>query len=320
MKIRTKWIDISKGIGAMLVLFGHVVRNDKIASIIYAFHMPLFFLLSGVTFYLKQESLFLFLKEKIKRIFIPYLIFSIPLFVIAGIRFLNNKIGMTLLIKRAVGIILCWKTTDYYNGVWFLPCVLGVYLVAYLVIKHIHDKRMIFCVSIAFLCIGFTLDYYDITLPWGFDTALVAFFFFSIGYSFKETIYRIKGWYIVFYIPTILIAYGNYRLFGKRIEMYSNDYGNYILFLISGLLGIIATIGISKIKLFSNNKVLLEIGKESLYLYGAQLFFVNIYNALINRFEFGAFSLVIEVVMPFLILTVLWIIKPLYYYVYTRLS
>ena len=90
MKIRTKWIDISKGIGAMLVLFGHVVRNDKIASIIYAFHMPLFFLLSGVTFYLKQESLFLFLKEKIKRIFIPYLIFSIPLFFVAGIRFLNR--------------------------------------------------------------------------------------------------------------------------------------------------------------------------------------------------------------------------------------
>lgn len=61
--MRLDWIDISKGIGIILVVIGHAGRgltnanipdsNDLLPlldHVIYAFHMPLFFLLSGVTF------------------------------------------------------------------------------------------------------------------------------------------------------------------------------------------------------------------------------------------------------------------------------
>ena len=44
---RLDWIDIAKGIGIISVLMGHNVSQLK--PIIYAFHMPLFFILAGYT-------------------------------------------------------------------------------------------------------------------------------------------------------------------------------------------------------------------------------------------------------------------------------
>ena len=42
-------IDIAKGIGILLVVFGHLtVGKQNVYSFIYSFHMPLFFLLSGL--------------------------------------------------------------------------------------------------------------------------------------------------------------------------------------------------------------------------------------------------------------------------------
>lgn len=61
--VRLAWIDIAKGIGIVLVVIGHTGRGlsgqafsdgqellSTIDQTIYAFHMPLFFILSGVTF------------------------------------------------------------------------------------------------------------------------------------------------------------------------------------------------------------------------------------------------------------------------------
>lgn len=59
--MREAWVDYAKGIGIILVVFGHVNRGLYSAgiqlsgssylltdSIIYSFHMPLFFFLSGL--------------------------------------------------------------------------------------------------------------------------------------------------------------------------------------------------------------------------------------------------------------------------------
>ena len=58
---RVEWLDAARGIGIALVVFGHVLRGLFGAQIaadpywkiidytIYTFHMPLFFLLAGVS-------------------------------------------------------------------------------------------------------------------------------------------------------------------------------------------------------------------------------------------------------------------------------
>ena len=43
MKNRISYIDIAKGIGIFLVIWGHIILSGPAYNIIYAFHMPLFF-------------------------------------------------------------------------------------------------------------------------------------------------------------------------------------------------------------------------------------------------------------------------------------
>ena len=48
---RIEWLDIAKGIGILLVILGHCLNiNQRSFHLIFTFHMPLFFLLSGYVF------------------------------------------------------------------------------------------------------------------------------------------------------------------------------------------------------------------------------------------------------------------------------
>lgn len=43
-------VDISKGIGMVLVITGHLCVSASLRNFIYSFHMPLFFILSGIVY------------------------------------------------------------------------------------------------------------------------------------------------------------------------------------------------------------------------------------------------------------------------------
>lgn len=45
---RIEEVDISKGIGMVLVIMGHLCVSASLRNFIYSFHMPLFFILSGM--------------------------------------------------------------------------------------------------------------------------------------------------------------------------------------------------------------------------------------------------------------------------------
>jgi fucose 4-O-acetylase-like acetyltransferase len=93
MNNRNLWVDYGKAIGIVLVVYGHVVRgllaagiiDDHILfhrlvdSVIYSFHMPLFFFLSGLFFWHSMNSrgasgVFF---SKIDTVFYPFVIWSI---------------------------------------------------------------------------------------------------------------------------------------------------------------------------------------------------------------------------------------------------
>lgn len=75
---RLNYIDVSKGIGIILVIAGHIPYLPKFFDVwLSAFHMPLFFFLAGVTYNNQKYQSFTYLfGQKIKAILIPYLIFS----------------------------------------------------------------------------------------------------------------------------------------------------------------------------------------------------------------------------------------------------
>lgn len=75
--MKIKQIDILRGIGAILVVIGHLVPSDgNVKVYIYAFHMPLFFFLSGFLFNNKKDFK-TYLKGNLKSLILPYFLFNI---------------------------------------------------------------------------------------------------------------------------------------------------------------------------------------------------------------------------------------------------
>lgn len=92
MSKRTDWVDYAKGIGIILVVYGHLLSSGYHSdlgipkqffgfsdSIIYGFHMPLFFLLSGlfVEKSLQKHGSRKYLYNQLRRLVYPYFIWSI---------------------------------------------------------------------------------------------------------------------------------------------------------------------------------------------------------------------------------------------------
>ena len=87
---RIEWIDIARGIGIVLVVYGHAIRGQISAhlypasaaiklqdALIYSFHMPLFFFLSGLFIGKKSAANVQFFKSRMLLIAYPYIIWSI---------------------------------------------------------------------------------------------------------------------------------------------------------------------------------------------------------------------------------------------------
>lgn len=72
MNTRNLLFDIIKGIGIILMIIGHLTQYAT--NIIFSFHMPLFFILSG--YFYKQTDIKSGLINDAKRLIIPYIITS----------------------------------------------------------------------------------------------------------------------------------------------------------------------------------------------------------------------------------------------------
>jgi len=92
MQERNAWVDYAKAIGIILVVYGHVARGvfnagfpmDEglyllVDSIIYSFHMPLFFFLSGLFFYdsLRKRGKAGLIVNKVDTIVYPFIVWSL---------------------------------------------------------------------------------------------------------------------------------------------------------------------------------------------------------------------------------------------------
>ena len=89
---RQDWVDIAKGIGILLVVYGHIARGVVSAgmgiehhvlrladSIVYTFHMPLFLFLSGLFFYssLKKRGGIGLVLNRLDTVLYPYVVWSL---------------------------------------------------------------------------------------------------------------------------------------------------------------------------------------------------------------------------------------------------
>ena len=80
MKTRIDYIDNVKGILILLVVLGHCIDDETyLKTVIYSFHMPAFFIISGILLNYSlavRKNFWGFLLSRIRRLLIPYILFE----------------------------------------------------------------------------------------------------------------------------------------------------------------------------------------------------------------------------------------------------
>lgn len=177
-KERIEWIDVAKGIGIVLVIMGHTFAL-KYSQVLYTFHMPLFFFLSGL-FVKQYKSFYELLKKSCQKILRPWFVMTlISLMVVITIPEWRQILSLK-------GILVEFYTANtnliQNSSLWYLVCFFVVTLLFYPLDKIIQGnpkKHLVILIllSIAILWLKEILIFVPIPehrLPFKSDTALVA--------------------------------------------------------------------------------------------------------------------------------------------------
>lgn len=265
---RIEYIDIAKGIGMILVVVGHCIDAKTFPGTwIYCFHMPLFFVLSGLCFNDKKYPTFLpFLKKRIKTLFLPCIYFSLIITVLSVTLF-NNYHASNLL-------------HGFPGGLWFV-FVLFISELFYWFINRLLTKHLKGISLIVSFVIGYLLNKWQISLPYSICSIFVATFFYGLGHLCKDKINfltqlpRTYAFFIGFLLLIIpgVVVYFKETYIGMSVNAIPNPALLYCLIAISGTLGTLTlcTFDYGKIK-----RIFLFIGKNTLTILGTHIFFINL--------------------------------------------
>ncbi|MDB5816038.1 MAG: acyltransferase 3 [Rhodocyclales bacterium] len=125
--LRNQTLDVTKGIGILLVVLGHnwAINHASgiVFRIIFSFHMALFFLLAGVLF--RPEDRFSsILKSKFSTLLKPYLVVAISL----G---LAHALLEKTSVMQSIGAALYGTgSTLVWTPMWFLPHLFVLFVLA----------------------------------------------------------------------------------------------------------------------------------------------------------------------------------------------
>ncbi|MFI3176890.1 MAG: acyltransferase family protein [Eubacteriales bacterium] len=153
-KQRIMYLDMAKGIGIILVVVGHsTLASDQVITWLASFHMPLFFIISGMLIWQigeEKKPFLLSIKRKAKSIMIPFLTFNIIYLIINCL----NLIRMPDLITPSQIWDAAYQAITLYgiSVLWFLPA-LFVSQITFLALRKIPKGRDIVTV-ISVLLLG----------------------------------------------------------------------------------------------------------------------------------------------------------------------
>lgn len=201
---RLLWLDIAKGVAIFAVVLGHTYSfGNPIHAFTYSFHIPLFFLLAGVTFKIKPFKTVL--SGSAKRLLLPYVLlclYSGVVLVVSGGPTLDALKLFTLTALFAAGGTVESLGVPGVGLAWFLMALFVARLVLWVTLRLIgsHGSKCVLSVLILFFmaCLAAYVSAFSL-LPFAFLQGVVGAFFASVGYAVRETrfIDFLTKWYSV---------------------------------------------------------------------------------------------------------------------------
>ena len=277
---RIKYLDNARGIAIFLVVLGHCIGavDNPVNKVILSFHMPLFFIISGILLndkVIEASSIKHWIIKKCKHLLLPQL--TLGLFECVFILFhffYENHAFTSLSVNDVVHAILKW---------WFLLVMFQVSMISLLLKNFILKKRIRVVLFVAFLVLIISLQRFGLIFQENtflFVNILpFAMLFYMIGYLAKNIFANAKK----FLIPVAILVVIIISLMNETVLIYQNQYGIFLFFMLTSLLGSYAVIGIAQMV----NFFFLEwLGKVCIIIYVLQ-FHLNQYCSPVVTFLLG---------------------------------
>lgn len=255
-----------------MVVLGHLIGSvgsecaalSFLKGFVYQFHVPLFFFLSGL-FFKEDETWKAFLTKKIKRLYVPFVVFNL-LFQAIDI-LLRITCGISIIpvdeIKHAIKIILQLAVTPLGGATWFLIALFRA-AVLYKILFILFKRSKVIVCALCLIAVLFRANIQDKYL---LSVTLVALFFYSLGFLLKDVTNKLDSLSLrdklLLSIP--LLSAFVIILPHNRMDVSACAYQNLYLAILSSVLGIIMVLSLSScISTLIVSKPLSFLGSESM--------------------------------------------------------
>lgn len=281
-KNRILWADAAKGIGIVLVVFGHFIfnYNDAVRNFIYSFHMPLFFIISGFLF--KKRELSVTIKRVIKKFVIPTYCFALLDVLICAYNH-HDRMGESIGREDLLNTIfvtggITHQSLIINDPIWFFMALAIITVLQTIICDNKKLKVPLFLLVIIALAVK-QFFYKDVSLNLGwYINWTYCFIFFELGYYLKSfdinAVFK-KKWltYIAIIVElALLVLINKYNGFVLVAAFHFEK--SLILAIIAGLIGSNIVLFIStKIHATIVGKFLSFLGKNSVFIMVTHYYF-----------------------------------------------
>lgn len=281
-------VDYAKTLGIFLVCIGHFLpAGSTLRTFLYSFHVPLFFLLAGLTTSAKKENKRTILQRLLalcKRVLVPYTIWfwisALPAYFLWGAS-LSELIRNYLFLNGRT----LWNT-----ALWFLPCYFIV-MCFFEVICYISggNKTVLSISAILTFVAAVVFETFGVTeCLLGINKCCLMYALVVIGYLVKEHILlnsspmKIAIGSIVF---TVLGVFSCLFHAGDNISIMNVDYNNIYIFFAVAVCMCLSFVIICTV--FPRCKLVIMIAKSSLFIMSTHLVVRQLFDLLIQlgRYE-----------------------------------
>lgn len=253
MKNRDLQLDIAKGIAIYSVVLGHLDTGLK-GQIIYLFHMPFFFIISGYFHQLDHQE-GRYLRKKAVSLLIPYFVYLLILKLPSMMPFYNQFIqqpSVEVIIsfaKHIAKLILGGDTLTGTVGIfWFVTCLFITQQGFNFIALRVKSTQKIIAIATALYGLS-CLDQISpihLGLPWAANVTCCAFLFYAVGSIYGDYIFKAENRLLI--LSAVAISVFSILLIASGVELSFNmKQAYYGLFILSPL----AALSLTKLLSFS---------------------------------------------------------------------
>jgi fucose 4-O-acetylase-like acetyltransferase len=259
---RIAYLDVAKGIGILLVVLGHNyvrISVPDLGKFIFSFHMPFFFLLSGI-FFNPAYPLPVLFKRRFETLIRPYIAAIVLLY---SVYFFYTDLKWLTLLRRVVRSFYASGNYIEWAQLWFLPHLFILNMFAGLLFLLFYGRikwvwlRLLFLAAMLWAGVSFLPLYYmdEVNvagqvivldgLPASADLLLVTGTYFLLGYELRRRVperFFTSLWTLVI---SILALISLNIIFPHRMDLFFRTYDSVIVNTLEALSGSIFILSLS---------------------------------------------------------------------------